>query len=186
MWNCWIGQIELKALELISAAKRTSLSPVELRAVAQKLAEAAIAVQKHTFKRWGVMGDWEHPYRTMDPQYEALQLGTATFTNQCTMISMMFIYLRRAGVFGELVEKGLIYRALKPVHWSPSSRTALAEAELEYKDDHVSQSVYVAFPLRALSDKLRHAAGVTLERFPNLRVCLAIFTPSDSIIGFVT
>jgi isoleucyl-tRNA synthetase len=82
---------------------------------------------------------------------------------------MVQCVVSEAGVFAEMVSNGLIYRALKPVYWSPSSRTALAEAELEYKDDHQSQAVYVAFPLTRLSPKAI-AAGVTLERFPNLKV----------------
>lgn len=70
-------------------------------------------------------GDWDTPYVTLDPAYEAAQLG----------------------VFGQMVLRGHIYRGLKPVHWSPSSRTALAEAELEYPEGHVSRSCFVAMPL---------------------------------------
>jgi isoleucyl-tRNA synthetase len=69
------------------------------------------------------MGDWENGYKTMDKDFETRQLN----------------------VFYEMMNKGLIYRANKPVYWSPSSKTALAESELEYKDDHKSRSAWVAF-----------------------------------------
>jgi isoleucyl-tRNA synthetase len=76
-------------------------------------------------RRYGVWANWEEPYVTLQPQYEAAQIG----------------------VFGQMVLRGHIYRGRKPVHWSPSSRTALAEAELEYPEGHVSRSIYVAMPL---------------------------------------
>jgi hypothetical protein len=75
-----------------------------------------------------VFGDWEQPYLTLDPKYEAAQLR----------------------VFAKLVAAGHIYRGRKPVHWSPSSATALAEAELEYPEGHTSRSIYVAMPLVSL------------------------------------
>lgn len=78
-------------------------------------------------RRYGIWGDWDTPYVTLDPAYEAAQLG----------------------VFGQMVLNGHIYRGRKPVHWSPSSRTALAEAELEYPEGHTSRSIYVAMPLSA-------------------------------------
>lgn len=73
-------------------------------------------------------GDWEAPYLTLEPKYEAAQLR----------------------VFGKLVAAGHIYRGTKPVHWSPSSQTALAEAELEYPEGHTSRSIYVAMPLKTV------------------------------------
>lgn len=78
--------------------------------------------------RYGIWGDWEDPYLTLDPKYEAAQLR----------------------VFSQMLLKGHIYRGRKPVHWSPSSQTALAESELEYPEGHVSPSIYVAFPLEKL------------------------------------
>ncbi|KAL3648597.1 hypothetical protein CASFOL_005000 [Castilleja foliolosa] len=74
---------------------------------------------------YGVWGDWDHPYLTLDPEYEAAQID----------------------VFGKMALQGYIYRGRKPVHWSPSSRTALAEAELEYPEGHVSKSMYAVFRL---------------------------------------
>jgi len=84
--------------------------------------------QRESFKRYGVWGDWENPYLTLKPEYEAAQIG----------------------VFAEMVLKGYIYRGLKPVHWSPSSKTALAEAELEYPEGHTSRSIYVALKIGKL------------------------------------
>eukprot|EP00959_Pyramimonas_sp_CCMP1952_P449797 9418037-Pyramimonas_sp.AAC.2 len=78
-------------------------------------AEAAIADQRASFQRWGVMADWDNAYLTMNPEYEAAQLR----------------------VFAEMLERGRIFRGLRPVYWSPSSVTALAEAELEYPEGHV-------------------------------------------------
>ena len=77
--------------------------------------------------RYGIWGDWEEPYLTLEPEYEAAQLR----------------------VFGAMVAAGHIYRGLKPVHWSPSSQTALAEAELEYPEGHTSRAIYVAMPLES-------------------------------------
>jgi isoleucyl-tRNA synthetase len=84
------------------------------------------------FLRYGVWGDWEAPYVTLQPEYEAAQLA----------------------VFGKMLLNGHIYRGRKPVHWSPSSRTALAEAELEYPEGHKSRSIYVAMPITKLGDKV--------------------------------
>lgn len=86
--------------------------------------------------RWGVWGDWDTPYLTLDPAYEAAQLS----------------------VFGRMVLNGHIYRGRKPVHWSPSSGTALAEAELEYPEGHTSRSIYVAMPLVAVGEGAGDAA----------------------------
>ena len=88
--------------------------------------------------RYGVWGDWERPYLTLEPKYEAAQLR----------------------VFGKLVAAGHIYRGTKPVHWSPSSQTALAEAELEYPEGHTSRSIYVAMPLEKLGDQTCSKSGL--------------------------
>lgn len=87
-----------------------------------------IDIQKKEFMRWGVLGEWDTPYLTMSPEYEEQQIA----------------------VFADMVNKGLIYRDFKPVYWSPSSRTALAEAELEYRSDHISPSVYVLFEMQEI------------------------------------
>ena len=128
-WDCHGLPIELKVLQTLDKEERKQLTPLALRQKAREFALETLDNQRQGFKRFGVWGDWEHPYATLQPEYEAAQLD----------------------VFGQMVEKGHIYRGLKPVYWSPSSLTALAEAELEYPDNHVSRSVYVAFKLTQLS-----------------------------------
>ena len=124
-WDCHGLPIELKVLQNMTPEERQELTPLKLRYKAEKFAQKTIAEQSQAFQRYGVWGDWEHPYLTMTPAYEAAQIG----------------------VFGQMVLKGYIYRGLKPVHWSPSSQTALAEAELEYPEGHTSRSLYAAFPI---------------------------------------
>ncbi|KAF9097063.1 hypothetical protein BGX23_009865 [Mortierella sp. AD031] len=122
-WDCHGLPIELKALSELKIKDRSQLSPIDVRTVAQASARAAIAVQKEEFLSYGIMGDFDNGYLTMDKDFETRQLQ----------------------VFNEMMNKGLIFRANKPVYWSPSSQTALAESELEYKDDHKSRSAWVAF-----------------------------------------
>ncbi|XP_049724573.1 isoleucine--tRNA ligase, mitochondrial [Elephas maximus indicus] len=123
-WDCHGLPIEIKVLSELGE-KAQSLSAVEIREKARSFAKAAAEKQKSAFTRWGVMADWDNCYYTFDKKYEANQLR----------------------IFYEMYEKGLVYRAYKPVFWSPSSRTALAEAELEYNPEHISRSVYVKFPV---------------------------------------
>ena len=129
-WDCHGLPIELKVLQKIKSKERKELTPLKLRQKAKEFAIAAQQEQCASFKRYGVWGDWEHPYLTLTPDYEAAQIE----------------------VFGQMVLNGHIYRGLKPVHWSPSSRTALAEAELEYPEGHTSPSIYVAFPVNKLGE----------------------------------
>ncbi|XP_037352618.1 isoleucine--tRNA ligase, mitochondrial [Talpa occidentalis] len=130
-WDCHGLPIEVKVLAELGG-KAKGLSAVEIREKARSFANAAIEKQKSAFIRWGVMADWDNCYYTFDRKYEAAQLR----------------------IFYQLYDKGLIYRSYKPVFWSPSSRTALAEAELEYNPEHVSRSIYVKFPLLKPSPKL--------------------------------
>ena len=104
---------------------RKSLSTAEFRKLCEAYALKQVENQKADFKRLGVTGDWDHPYLTLTPEYEAQQLR----------------------VFGKMAERGYIYKGLKPIYWSPSSESSLAEAEIEYKDVK-SPSIYVAFPVR--------------------------------------
>ncbi|WJI27875.1 isoleucine--tRNA ligase [Thermosynechococcus sp. B3] len=122
-WDCHGLPIELKVLQNLKPEQRAQLTPLTLRQQAKEFALKTVAEQKQSFQRYGVWGDWAHPYLTLTPDYEAAQIG----------------------VFGEMVLRGYIYRGLKPVHWSPSSKTALAEAELEYPEGHTSRSLYAAF-----------------------------------------
>jgi isoleucyl-tRNA synthetase len=151
-WDCHGLPIELKVLQNMKQAERQSLTPIQLRKKAKEFALAAVDQQKESFKRYGVWGDWENPYLTLTSEYEAAQIG----------------------VFGEMFLKGCIYRGLKPVHWSPSSKTALAEAELEYPEGHTSRSVFAAFPMTSLSDAVKSTLG---EYLPNLGVTIWTTTP---------
>jgi isoleucyl-tRNA synthetase len=104
---------------------RKKMSVHEFRQYCAAYAQEWVEKQKNEFKRLGIRGDWAHPYVTLQPKYEAAQIR----------------------VFGKMVNKGYIYKGLRPVYWSPSSESALAEAEIEYKDK-TSNSIYVAFPVK--------------------------------------
>uniref|UniRef100_A0A8C2MYI8 isoleucine--tRNA ligase n=1 Tax=Cricetulus griseus TaxID=10029 RepID=A0A8C2MYI8_CRIGR len=130
-WDCHGLPIETKVLSELGVSAQT-LSAMEIREKARSFAKAAIEKQKSAFARWGVMADWNNCYYTFDAKYEAKQLR----------------------LFYQMYDKGLVYRSYKPVFWSPSSRTALAEAELEYNPEHVSRSIYVRFPLLQPPPKL--------------------------------
>ena len=101
---------------------REALTPLELRAKCREFAHQNLKGQEKEFKRLGVLGNWDNPYLTINPSFEAEQVR----------------------VFGEMYEKGYIEKGLKPVYWCASCETALAEAEVEYAD-HVSTSIYVRF-----------------------------------------
>lgn len=108
-----------------SGVNRKEMTVAEFRQLCEDYAYKQIDSQRTQFKRLGVRGDWENPYITLKPEYEAQQIK----------------------VFGEMAKKGYIYKGLKPVYWSPSSESALAEAEIEYKDKK-SPSIYVAFSVK--------------------------------------
>ena len=131
-WDCHGLPIELKVLQSMKDKDRKELTPIMLRKKAASFAQDTVQSQMNGFKRYGVWGDWENPYLTLKSEYEAKQVK----------------------VFGEMFSQGHIYRGKKPVHWSPSSRTALAEAELEYPDNHISKSIYVSFAVDTLSEAL--------------------------------
>src|ERR1700756_3571730 len=118
-WDCHGLPIEYKVVK-----ESRTLSPLEVRKKSEAFARKYIDVQCEQFKRLGVFGDWEHPYLTMDPKYEAE-------------------ILRAFAVF---VEEGLVYQAKKPVFWSTGAQTALAEAEVEYQERD-DTAVYVKFPI---------------------------------------
>jgi isoleucyl-tRNA synthetase len=118
-WDCHGLPIEYKVVK-----ESRELSPLEVRKKCEAFARKFIDIQRAQFKRLGVFGDWEHPYLTMDPKYEAE-------------------ILRAFAVF---VEEGLVYEAQKPVFWSTGAQTALAEAEVEYQDRD-DAAVYVRFPV---------------------------------------
>jgi len=101
--------------------KRNLMTKVDFRLLCEEYAKEQVEKQKEQFKRLGILGEWDNPYVTLQPKYEGSQIR----------------------VFADMVEKGLIFKGLKPVFWSPSSETALAEAEIEYHDKK-SASIYVA------------------------------------------
>ena len=124
-WDCHGLPIEIKALEHHGWKERTASDALPIRAAARAFAQDAVEKQMKGFKSWGIMGDWEGHWKTMDKSFE----------------------LRQLAVFKAMAGKGLIYRKHKPVYWSPSTLTALAEAELDYKEDHVSTAALVKFPI---------------------------------------
>lgn len=113
------------ALTKNKKVKRKEMSTAEFRKLCEEYAWKQIEGQRNQFKRLGVRADWDNPYVTLKPEYEARQIL----------------------VFGEMAKRGYIYKGLKPVNWSPSSESALAEAEIEYKDKR-SPSIYVSFKVK--------------------------------------
>ncbi|KAJ6151715.1 hypothetical protein N7470_006843 [Penicillium chermesinum] len=126
-WDCHGLPIELKALQGLqdTDAKDGSMGAAVIRKSARQLARQTVKAQMKEFRGFGVMADWDNHWKTMDKTFEMRQLG----------------------IFREMVDRGLIYRKFKPVYWSPSTGTALAEAELEYKDDHVSTAALIKYPI---------------------------------------
>lgn len=111
------------ALSKDRKVNRKALSVAEFRRLCEQYALEQVSIQRTQFRRLGVLGDWDHPYLTLDKSFEAAQIR----------------------LFAKMVEKGLIFKGLKPVYWSPSSESALAEAEIEYYDI-ASPSIFVAMP----------------------------------------
>ncbi|GAB4814888.1 hypothetical protein N2152v2_001934 [Parachlorella kessleri] len=147
-WDCHGLPIELKVLQSMKEEERRQLTAVTLRAKAKEYALRTVEAQKEQFKRYGVWADWDDAYLTLTPKFEAAQLR----------------------VFGQMVLNGHIYRGRKPVHWSPSSRTALAEAELEYPEGHTSRSIYVALPITATGSAVAGEAAAALSGGAHLAI----------------
>ena len=131
-WDCHGLPIEYKVVK-----ESRGLSPLEVRRKSEAFARKFVDIQREQFKRLGVFGDWENPYLTMDPKYEAE-------------------ILRAFAVF---VEKGLVYQSKKPVFWSTGAQTALAEAEVEYQERD-DTAVYVKFPI--VSGELAGKASIAI------------------------
>ena len=110
---------------------RKAMSVPDFRSACHAYAQKYVDLQSEGFQRMGVVGDWEHPYLAMSPSFEAEEVK----------------------VFGEMYKRGYIYKGLKPVYWCPHDETALAEAEIEYKDDPCT-TVYVKFPMNDDQGKL--------------------------------
>lgn len=123
-WDCHGLPVEHQLLKELKMSK-SDIDQIDFRERAHKYAMRFVDIQKEEFKRLGVFGDWDNPYLTLDPYYEAGILNS----------------------FAKLVEEGYIYKDLKPVNWCAKCETALAEAEVEYADK-VSPSVYVRFRIK--------------------------------------
>jgi isoleucyl-tRNA synthetase len=141
-WDCHGLPIELKVVEKLGE-KADKVGPVILRSECRKYAEKFVKVQMDGFKRLGVFADWANPYLTMSEEYEAAIIEA----------------------FGQLVEKGYIYRGQRPVHWCPNCGTSLAEAEIEYHD-HTSPAIFVKFPV----------ADHSIEKLKNKKFFVLIWT----------
>ncbi|MCK4649142.1 class I tRNA ligase family protein, partial [bacterium] len=122
-WDCHGLPIEHQVMKFLGP-KGVKLPQIEIRKRCQEYAKKYIDIQRKQFKRLGVFGDWKKPYLTLDFEYEANIIE----------------------VFGRLVREGYIYKRKKPIHWCPTCKTALAEAELEYKN-RISPSIYAKFKL---------------------------------------
>jgi isoleucyl-tRNA synthetase len=126
-WDCHGLPIEFKVTQDMRKAGETASDAATIRKACDAYARKYIDIQREQFKRLGVLGDWENPYLTLNKEYEADELR----------------------LFADIVEQGFVYRGKKPVLWCIHCRTALSplSAEVEYKEDYVSQSVYVKFPV---------------------------------------
>ena len=138
-WDTHGLPIELKAMKKIGV-ENGAIPPLELRKHCREFALTYVENQKNQFKRLGVLGDFDDPYLTLKPEFEA----------------------RQVKVFGEMAKKGYIYKGLKPVYWCPECQTALAEAEIEYQDDPC-YSIYVKFKVADDKGKFK-ALGLDLEK----------------------
>src|SRR5665811_762325 len=122
-WDCHGLPIEIK-VDSELGSKKARMTAVEIRRACRKYAEKYVDIQRQDFKRLGVLGRWEDPYLTMSAKYQSVI----------------------AGAFVDFLDRGYVYKGLKPVHWCIQDRTALAEAEVEYAD-HTSPSIWVRFAL---------------------------------------
>ncbi|CCU81854.1 unnamed protein product [Blumeria hordei] len=150
-WDCHGLPIELKAIERQNNLRQgdsDELNSDKIRQAARDLASETIKQQKKGFREWGVIADWDNAWNTMDLSYTLDQLR----------------------VFQTMVRDGLIFRRNKPVYWSPSTKTALAEAELEYENNHRSTAAYVKFQLTTMPQILHGKIG------PNDTISILIWT----------
>lgn len=132
---------------------RNAITPVELRQKCREFAHKNLKGQENEFRRLGVLGDWEHPYLTINPEFEAEQIR----------------------VFGQMFKNGYVEKGLKPVYWCASCETALAEAEVEYAD-HTSTSIYVRFKFDE-EDKQKAFASAGFSNEKDLYAIIWTTTP---------
>lgn len=157
-WDCHGLPIEFKVVK-----ESAGLSPVEVRERSEAYARKFIDIQRRQFRRLGVFGDWENPYLTLDPGYEA--------------------EIIRA--FGKFVQKGLVYRSKKPVLWSTGAQTALAEAEVEYAK-RTDPAIYVKFILANGEGPLEGASFVIWTTTPwtlPANVAISVDPRADYMVG---
>ena len=159
-WDCHGLPIEVKALQGIGDKPTSAVS---VRQVARELAAKTVKAQKLAFQEWGIMADWDNAWTTMDEGFEVKQLD----------------------VFKHMVKSGLIYRQFKPVYWSPSSHTALAEAELEYRDDHLSIAAFIKYPLHEAPQPFTQKVGFSVDGISAVVWTTTPWTlPANRAIGF--
>jgi isoleucyl-tRNA synthetase len=149
-WDCHGLPIELQVDRSLGSRKR-EMSPIEFRRACREYAEKFVDIQRDEFERLGVLGEWANPYLTMSPSYQAT-------------------IVRQLATFAE---HGLVYKAKKSVHWCISCKTALAEAEVEYDENHVSPSIDVRFPL---ADGERDRLAKAHPALAGKSVCAVIWT----------
>jgi isoleucyl-tRNA synthetase len=152
-WDCHGLPIEHQVLKELGENKK-NLDALAIRKLCRAYAEKYFKIQREEFKRLGVLADWEHPYLTMDPLYEATILRE----------------------FGKFVAAGAVYKGLKPVLWCPTDQTALAEAEVEY-EERPSPSIYVKFPFAQAPESVGHRLGIPLVGVESVAVVIWTTTP---------
>ena len=156
-WDCHGLPIEFKVVK-----ESRGLAPVEVRRKSEEYARKFIDIQRKQFKRLGVLGDWENPYLTLAPEYEAEII-------RC---------------FARFVEKGLVYQSKKPVYWSTGAQTALAEAEVEYADRE-DPAIFVKFPIVTgeLAGKASMVIWTTTPWTLPANVAIALHPRHDYVVG---
>ena len=152
-WDCHGLPIEFKVVR-----ETAGLSPAEIRTRAEAFARQFIDIQRNSFRRLGVFGDWWNPYLTLDRQYEADIIR----------------------VFATCVDKGLVYQSQKPVLWSYGAQTALAEAEVEYKEKS-SPAIFVAFP--AVNDDFSYVIWTTTPWTLPSNLVIALHPEFEYVVG---
>ena len=144
-WDCHGLPIELQLMKELKITDKHQVDRAEFRAQAKAFAQKFVDIQRDEFKRMGILGDWEHPYLTMNEDYKKVIVNS----------------------FEELQKKGYVFRGKKPVYWCSTDETALAEAEVEYENDK-GPSIFVAFPCQHYANGTDKCASVAERRVCHL------------------
>lgn len=155
-WDCHGLPIETQLQKELRAQKKSIPSVLEFRKLCEEYALRYVETQKSQFKRLGILGQWDQPYLTLHPQYEAQVLS----------------------VFSKMVAEGYVYKGSKPIHWCASCKTALAEAEIEYAD-HESPSVYIKFKVdgtQMLKKPFNEISAADVHPFKDLQASFLVWT----------